>query len=59
MRAIDFSHKITSRKVIFAKIKKKFFSEVLLQSLPPPLTQLVSASLHRKPAMKYCKLFLD
>src|SRR3569833_2820180 len=35
MRGIDFSHKITPRKVIFAKIKKNFFSKVLLQSLPP------------------------
>ena len=33
MRAIDFSHKITSKKVIFAKFQKNF-SEVLLQSLP-------------------------
>ena len=34
MRAIDSSHKITPRKVIFAQIKKNFFSKVLLQSLP-------------------------
>src|ERR1700733_11390193 len=34
MRGIDFSHKITPRKVIFAKIQKNFFSKVLLQFLP-------------------------
>ena len=37
MRAIDFSHKITPRKVIFAKIQKNFFSEVLLKVLISPL----------------------
>jgi hypothetical protein len=34
MRGIDFSHKITPRKVIFAKIKKKIFSENGPQLLP-------------------------
>ena len=28
MRAIDFSHKITSRKVIFAQIKKIFLQKI-------------------------------
>jgi hypothetical protein len=35
MCALDFSHKIIPRKVIFAQIKKNFL-EVLLQSLPLP-----------------------
>ena len=35
MRGIDFSHKITPRKVIIEKFKKNLFSKVLLQSLPP------------------------
>ena len=41
MRAIDFSHKIAPRKVIFAQIQKNFFLEVLLQSLPPPFKENV------------------
>ena len=35
MRTIDFSHKITPRKVIFAKIKKKFFFESAAAKFTP------------------------
>ena len=38
MRAIDFSHKITPRKVIFAQIQKKnFFGNAAESAYLPPL----------------------
>jgi hypothetical protein len=54
IRAIDFSHKLTPRKVVFAKIPtKNFFGDTAAKSLPPFKNDII----YLTPVFTFCKNF--